>query len=584
MKRFICPSIRAGLWGLAIALYFVSAAPIVRAASIPGTATVTGIVDSSKPFKAAKVFLRNPEKRMLYMVYTAGGRYTAMQLFPGNYELSVQAKGLDSDVTKLTLKAGQNATANLSLHDSSASDLKKDVAYLKFDEVYPAGTGRDVAMRTCVYCHGQDFLPGKHWDEKQWNGALDFMTGKGNRQGAMIQAKDMTEQNRKDVLEYLVKNFGPNSTARAVRVDVDFPVDEAKLAKAEYIEYYFPEDGPGQGVNDPAYANLSSPFGHRRVGQDPQVDAEGNVWVTDRGFPNRILKLNPRTGEWKEWLTPEPRAGVHDLEIDRKNNMLWLPENEGYPEGTLKLRAFNMKTEKWEQEYPFDPNHVIPDKTQKHAQSLTIDSKGNIYNVYILGSGLGKWDRETHKMTTWMLPTPDAFPYGIVTDKNDNIWTSEFHGSKLAKLEPKTGKITEYTPPTQPVLMRRLNVDDTDGLTIWSGYFSAGKLIKLDQTTGKFTEYKSPHQVSQPYDFQIVNGQVWFSDAGQGGCIIKFNPKDETFTYYPAPQRADMPKIRVTKEGGVWYSPRSSQKYPGLGVMFPDITKVDTLAAFSVVK
>src|ERR1019366_2900139 len=132
------------------------------------------------------------------------------------------------------------------------------------------------------------------------------------------------------------------------------------------------------------------------------------------------------------WLTPEPMAGVHDLEIDRKNGILWLPENEGVPAGNLKLRAFNLKTEKWEQEYLFDPNNVIPKGTLKHAQSLTFDSKGNIYNVFILGGAIGKWDRETKKMTTYPIPTPNSFPYGIVTDKNDNVWIAEFHGSKIA--------------------------------------------------------------------------------------------------------------------------------------------------------
>ena len=567
---------------LAIAFYLASstprALPTVQAASLQGTATVFGTVDSSRPFKGAKVYFRLPEKRMLYMVYTVAGHYTAMQLFPGNYEVSVQAKGLDSDVTKLTLKAGQHATLNLSLHESTASDLRKDVTYQTFDEIYPPGPGRDVAMRTCVYCHGQDFLPNKHMDSRQWNEALDYMAGKNNRQGAMIQPKELTDQNRKDLLEYLVKNFGSNSMARAVKVEVDLPVDESKVAKAEYIEYYFPTDPPGQGVNDPKYKTAGF-AGGRRMGQDPQVDPDGNIWVTDRGTPNRIVKLDPRTGEMKEWLTPEPKAGVHDLEIDRRNNLVWLPENEGVPEGNLQLRAFNIKTEKWEQAYLMDPNKVIPEGTLKHAQSLTLDSHGNIYNVFILGGGLGKWDRETHKMSTWLLPTANAFPYGIVTDKYDNIWTAEFHGSKLARLEPKTGKITEYDPPTQPVLMRRLNVD-SDGVRIWSGYFSGGKLIRLDPTTGKFTEWKIPHQVSQPYDFQPDNGTIWFSDAGQGGCIINFNPKTETFTYFPGPQRADMPKIRLTREGGIWYSPRSSQRYPGLGVLYPDITKITTLAAY----
>ena len=565
-----------------VALVVVAALATAKAASIPGTATVSGVVDSSKPFKAAQVYFRNNEKRMVYMVYTVGGRYQASQLFPGEYEVSVATKGLQnlaSDVTKLTLKAGQNATMNLSLHDAAA-DRKEGVAYLKFDAVYPPGPGREVAQRTCIYCHGQDFLPGKAWDESRWNGALDFMTGKGSRQGAMIQPKDMSPDDRKAIVGYLVKNFGPDAKPRAVLVEKDMPVDEAKVAHAEYIEYYFPVDAPGKGVNAPEYANASTPFGHRRVGQDPQLDAEGNVWVTDRGFPNRILKLDPRTGEYKEWLTPEPKAGVHDLDIDRKNGILWLPENEGIPEGNLKLRAFNIKTEKWEQDYLMDPNQVIgKDGQLKHAQSLTFDSKGNIFNVFILGGALGQWNRETKKFTTYPLPTPNSFPYGIVTDKNDNIWTAEFHGSKLARLEPKTGKITEFDAPIMPSLIRRLNVDDVDGTTIWYGLFSAGKLCRLDPKTGQTKMWTIPQQVSQPYDEVVENGQVWISDAGQGGALIKFDPKSETFTYYPSPQRADMPKIRLTKEGAIWYSPRSSQKGPGLGVLYPDITKATTLAA-----
>jgi len=32
--------------------------------------------------------------------------------------------------------------------------------------------------------------------------------------------------------------------------------------------------------------------------------------------------------------------------------------------------------------------------------------------------------------------------------------------------------------------------------------------------------------------------------------------------------------------GAIWYSPRSSREHPGLGVLYPDITKITTLAAY----
>src|SRR5579884_3737240 len=203
------------------------------AASIPGTATLSGTVDSSKPFKAAQVYIRNVDKRMLYMVYTVGGRYQAMQLFPGNYEVSVATKGLQnlgSEVQKISLKAGQNATMNLSMRE--VPERNRPVEYMTFNEIYPQAPGRSVAQRTCIYCHGENFLQAKHITEKQWSDALEYMMGKNNTAGAMIQPKEMSAQDRADILQYLTANFGPNSRTRALKVESDMPVDEAKLARA----------------------------------------------------------------------------------------------------------------------------------------------------------------------------------------------------------------------------------------------------------------------------------------------------------------------------------------------------------------
>ena len=62
--------------------------PAAQTNTIPGTATLTGIVESSAPYSAAQVFIRNTDKRMLYMVYTNAKRFRAVALFPGNYEIS----------------------------------------------------------------------------------------------------------------------------------------------------------------------------------------------------------------------------------------------------------------------------------------------------------------------------------------------------------------------------------------------------------------------------------------------------------------------------------------------------------------
>src|SRR6185437_138479 len=72
-----------------------------QATPLAAMGNLSGTVTSSKPFKAAQVYLRTVDKRIMYMVYTNAGQFRSVALFPGNYEVRVIAKGLASDVQKL---------------------------------------------------------------------------------------------------------------------------------------------------------------------------------------------------------------------------------------------------------------------------------------------------------------------------------------------------------------------------------------------------------------------------------------------------------------------------------------------------
>src|SRR2546422_11183242 len=52
--------------------------------TLPGTATLTGVVNAPKPFKAAPGHLMNVDKNGLFTGYTHGGRYRAGNLFSRN--------------------------------------------------------------------------------------------------------------------------------------------------------------------------------------------------------------------------------------------------------------------------------------------------------------------------------------------------------------------------------------------------------------------------------------------------------------------------------------------------------------------
>ncbi len=74
--------------------------------AIAGTGTLSGTVKAPKEFKAAKVYAKNLDKNVVYMVFTEDGKYQAVDLFPGNYEVSVTKNGFSGgDVQKVTVTA-----------------------------------------------------------------------------------------------------------------------------------------------------------------------------------------------------------------------------------------------------------------------------------------------------------------------------------------------------------------------------------------------------------------------------------------------------------------------------------------------
>ena len=580
-------------------------------AEVPGTGKLSGMVTASQAFTAAQVYIRNVDLGIVYMVYTNQGRYRAVALFPGNYEVSVSTKHFESDAQTVTIAAGDTAEVNLSMSPLSSdtpqlvipagrtameSGRSGDFEYASYDEIYPPGRGKEVAEQVCMVCHGENFFPTRPGTERQWMSWIDHMVGStlGEQdptrygQGLLAFRSSTFRFGREDrdaLLEYVVKNFGPDSARRRVAIEKETPIDEEALGKAMYIEYYLAVDGPNEGVN-------AEPWARDRVGrygQDPRFDAEGNVWLVDRGIPHRLVKLDPRTNEQREWLYPDPRNGNHEILID-PSGMIWLPEHRGRQNTTEKrLLGFNSKTEEWTQQISMDPDNVVRNPT-KFLQSLAMDSKGNIYVGWIMGGALSKWDRATGEVSVFRIPTPHAIPYGVVADKNDNIWIALWSGGKIVKFDTSNNSWTEYTTTTYPAHTRRLNVDKDNN--IWWGIYSAGKrdgkLVKLDQETGKMTEWTIPQQNAEPYDVAPdPEGNIWAPDVGQrtdgeyGATLWRFNPKTEEFTFYPKPQRhADSPKIQVTRDGAVWYSPRGSREAPAFGVLYPDMDKIDDLGAY----
>jgi virginiamycin B lyase len=532
---------------------------------LPGMAALSGTVQGPRAFKAAQVRLMNADKNVLFMVYTSGGRYRAVNLFPGTYEVTVRARGLEAAPQKITLAAGARETLNLTLREVAAQGVRQgefgfttqkpgEVALLSYDELYPNEAGRPLLEKNCMYCHGKSFFPSKQYHETQWNHFIDQMLDGGGMRGALIPPGTLTTQDRATIVAYLGKHFGPSSPKRGLKADTDFPVDEAALGKAMWVEYYLPLDPKIDAGNT------------QRRTQEPHFDGDGNVWYTDRSVPNRVGRVDPRTAEFKDFMLPDPKADPHGLTVDRNGHVFWA-ETVGFSLGRLDPRTGSITR------YPMDSTG----RARGRGHTPVVDSKDNVWFTVIVGDMIGKWDRQTGKATVWKVPTPGAAPYGITLDPDENVWFAEFRRCKIGKFDPRTEKFTEYAALSQPCTIRRLGADSLGA--IWYGGFSNGKLGRIDPATGKIVEYDVPMAFSEPYDvWPDREDKIWISDGGQGGALIRFDPKTETFTYYPTPQITDQPKLAITREGAIWYTPRSSAK-AAAGVLYPDVSKITSLGA-----
>jgi virginiamycin B lyase len=559
----------AGVAWLGAAMF--SAAQPSKTDTIAGTGRVSGKVEAPGPFQAAQVHLMNVDKNVLFMVYTNGGRYEAVNLFPGKYDVSVVKRGFTADKQTVSLKADEALTLDFVLRQGTAAAQPPGGSggpmggggnappqLVEYDELYPPDPARPLLEKTCIYCHGRNFIPGRTWTAESASAAIDMMSVADEKtiRAVMIPPGTLSDADRKSIVAYLAKHYPPGSPRRALKVDAEFPLDEQALARAMYIEYYLPLDPKLDAKNT------------QRRGQDPYFDKDGNVWYTDRSVPNRVGRLDPRTGAFKDYPLPDPEADPHGLVVDAEGQVFWA-ETRGYHLGRLDPDTGEMVR------YPMDSSG----KYQGRGHTPVVDSQQNIWYTVIAGDMLGKWDRKTAKTKVWKVPTAGASPYGIVLDKDEkNVWIAEFRGCKVARFEIATETFTEYPALTQPCLIRRLSLDLQGN--VWYAVFSGGQIGKLDPKTGKIVEYKVPMPFSEPYDiWPDPFGYMWFSDGGQGGAAIRFDPKTEKFTYFPTPQRTDQPKMEITREGAIWYNPRSSRK-AAVGVLYPDVSKMTTFAAY----
>lgn len=250
---------------------------------------------------------------------------------------------------------------------------------------------------------------------------------------------------------------------------------------------------------------------------DPALAPDGSLWYTGQGA-NKLGRLDPKTGAFKEFALKTPNSGPHGLVADKDGNIWFTAISAGYV-GKLDPKTGEITEYHPEGGVQIDPHTPVFD----HNGILWFTNEETNY--------IGRLDPSTGKMTLTKVPTPHAVPYGIVVLENGTPFFCEFGANKLASIDPNTLKIREYVLPEADARPRRIALAPNG--SIYYTDFARGYLGHFDPTAGKLLkEWKSPGgSESEPYGIAVTSdGLVWYSESGvKPNTLVRFDPKSESF-------------------------------------------------------
>jgi virginiamycin B lyase len=361
----------------------------------------------------------------------------------------------------------------------------------------PDGPGKELAEANCNICHTLLSRVGSGYTPQGWTTVLQMM----HNQGAPL------------------------------------PADQVESLKA-YLIKSFPEKGKPAGMVIPGPAKISfkwwqAPTSGSRL-HDPLAASDGSLWYTGQ-LANVLGRVDPKTGEIREFPLKTPHSGPHGLVEDHDGN-IWYTGNTGSLIGRLDPKT-GAVTE-----------YAIPEAGDPHT--LIFDNNGVLWFTMQVANRIGRLDPKTGEIKLLTPPTANARPYGMALNSKGIVFFVEFGANKVGSIDPKTMQFREYPLPDPASRPRRITITSDD--IVWYSDYSRGYLGRLDPATGKVTEWQSPSgPKSEPYGISAIDDVIWYSESGSTpNTVVRFDPKTEKFQSWAIPGGGNIVRnTSVTRDG-----------------------------------
>ena len=371
----------------------------------------------------------------------------------------------------------------------------------------PDGPGKAMVQGLCATCHGVNMITGSTgYTHERWADLISTMVKLPDPQGTTIT-------------QYLATHFPPKPGREPVLVP-----------------------GPVQIT----FKEWVAPTLGQRA-RDPLQLADGTIYWTGQ-FASVVGRLNPRTGEMKEWKL-EPEAHPHSIINDRAGH-IWYMGNGNGTIGKLNPATGEINVYKMPDPAARDPHTPI-----------WLKDGTTLFFTLQQSNMIGRMNTTTGEIKLVTLPTPRALPYGIKVNSQGKVWVSYNGSNGLAEVDPVTMAITEHKLPRPGTTSRRLAITSDD--MVWFVNSGLGALGRFNPKTGEVKEWPSPSGPdTHPYAIEVVDDIIWYNESRRRpDALVRFDPKTEKFQSWAIPSGYGIIRhMRATPDGNLVIHQSSSNR------------------------
>jgi virginiamycin B lyase len=281
--------------------------------------------------------------------------------------------------------------------------------------------------------------------------------------------------------------------------------------------------------------------------RDPIQRADGTIYWTGQ-FASLVGRLNPRTGEMKEWKL-DPEAHPHSIIDDRAGN-IWYMGNGNGTIGKLNPATGEITVYKMPDPAARDPHTPI-----------WLEDGTTLFFTLQQSNMIGRMNTTTGEIKLVTIPTTRALPYGIKVNSQGRVFVSYNGSNGIAEVDPVTMAIKEYKLPRPGTTVRRLAITSDD--MVWFVNSGLGALGRLNPKTGEVKEWPSPSGPdTHHYAIEVVDDIVWYNESRRRpDALVRFDPKTEKFQSWAIPSGYGIIRhMRATPDGNLMIHQTSSNR------------------------